>query len=184
MNRLRTAAALAVLGSFSGNAFAQALEDVGHNPYAGQQTRAIKSLSQDDLEQLRKGAGWGLAKPAELNGVPGPAHLLELAADIGLGDEQMATIKAIEARMKEAAIVKGAELIAAEQAIETFFRNKKQSRDELGVLLAKAERARSELRFIHLATHLETPKVLTQHQIATYVRLRGYDQDQAAHPGH
>lgn len=60
----------------------------GHNaaasPYAGLETRAIKSLSDADIETLRQGGGWGLALAAELNGVPGPAHLLELKDEIGL----------------------------------------------------------------------------------------------------
>ena len=40
----------------------------------------IKSLSQDDQSALLAGRGMGLARPAELNGYPGPAHVLELAA--------------------------------------------------------------------------------------------------------
>ena len=46
--------------------------------YAGEENRSIKSLSPDDIAELRRGGGWGLAKTAELNGVPGPAHLLEM----------------------------------------------------------------------------------------------------------
>ena len=45
-------------------------------PYAGQQARTIKALSDDDLAALRKGEGMGMAKAAELNGYPGPAHVL------------------------------------------------------------------------------------------------------------
>jgi hypothetical protein len=48
------------------------------SPYAGQETRRIKSLSEQDIDELRQGRGWGLAKAAELNGLPGPAHLLEM----------------------------------------------------------------------------------------------------------
>ena len=33
--------------------------------YTGQELRIIKSLSADDIEQLRKGKGWGLAKAAD-----------------------------------------------------------------------------------------------------------------------
>ncbi len=46
--------------------------------YSGQEQRIIKSLSPDDIAELRRGGGWGLAKAAELNGVPGPVHLLEM----------------------------------------------------------------------------------------------------------
>ena len=59
--------------------------------YAGQETRLIKSLSEDDLEEIARGGGWGLARAAELNGVPGPTHLLELADEIGLTEQQRAS---------------------------------------------------------------------------------------------
>ena len=61
--------------------------------YAGQETRLIKSLSEDDLEEIARGGGWGLARAAELNGVPGPTHLLELADEIGLTEQQRADIE-------------------------------------------------------------------------------------------
>ena len=53
-------------------------------PYDGMQHRAIKSLSDRDIQELRRGGGWGLALAAELNGMPGPAHLLELKDQIPL----------------------------------------------------------------------------------------------------
>ena len=65
----------------------------GHSPYAGLEGREIKSLSDTDLEDLRLGRGWGLALAAELNGVPGPAHLLELQAELGLDAGQVAAIE-------------------------------------------------------------------------------------------
>jgi len=40
------------------------------SPYAGQETREIRTLSEEDIRQLQKGEGWGLAKAAELNGLP------------------------------------------------------------------------------------------------------------------
>ena len=39
--------------------------------YAGEEKRVIKSLSETDIEELKNGKGWGLAKAAELNTVPG-----------------------------------------------------------------------------------------------------------------
>jgi hypothetical protein len=57
-------------------------------PYAGQQGRSIKALSDDDIVALRKGEGMGMAKAAELNGYPGPAHVLQLASQLGLTEAQ------------------------------------------------------------------------------------------------
>ena len=55
-------------------------ESVIQSPYVGQETRGIKALSQADIEGLLAGAGTpfgGMAKPAELNGYPGPRHVLD-----------------------------------------------------------------------------------------------------------
>jgi len=35
-------------------------------PYAGQQARTVKALSDEDIAALRKGEGMGMAKAAEL----------------------------------------------------------------------------------------------------------------------
>ena len=49
-----------------------------HQPYAGMDTRAIKTLSDKDIADLNAGRGMGLALAAELNGYPGPSHALSL----------------------------------------------------------------------------------------------------------
>lgn len=46
--------------------------------YSGYASREIKALSPAQIEDLRTGRGMGLALPAELNGYPGPLHVLEL----------------------------------------------------------------------------------------------------------
>ena len=43
------------------------------------QTRSIKALSDQQIADLGAGRGMGLALAAELNGYPGPSHVLELA---------------------------------------------------------------------------------------------------------
>ena len=56
--------------------------------YKGQEDRAIKSLSFEDIESIKSGDGWGMAKPAELNGYPGPRHALDLAEELNLTTDQ------------------------------------------------------------------------------------------------
>ena len=72
-------------------------------PYAGQEARTIKALSDDDIAALRKGEGMGMAKAAELNGYPGPVHVLALAAQLGLTETQQRDVRAIFERMSAAA---------------------------------------------------------------------------------
>ena len=57
-------------------------------PYAGMQTRGIKALSDSQIGDLQAGRGMSLALAAELNGYPGPLHVLELADKLGLSAEQ------------------------------------------------------------------------------------------------
>ena len=61
-------------------------------PYAGQQTRAIKALSDDETKALLAGAGQGYARAAELNRHPGPMHALELGAQLELTPAQQETL--------------------------------------------------------------------------------------------
>ena len=49
-------------------------------PYAGLERREVKALSDQQLADLRAGRGMSLALPAELNGYPGPVHVLALSS--------------------------------------------------------------------------------------------------------
>lgn len=142
--------------------------------YQGRENRAVKSLSAADIAELKRGGGWGLARAAELNGVPGPAHLLALKGEIPLDDAQVRAIAKIFKRMQGRAIHQGTRLIALEEALEKHFRDRTITDAILRSSLSAISDARRKLRYIHLATHLETPDILSRDQIRTYNRLRGY----------
>ena len=144
------------------------------SPYAGEESRTVKSLSAEDVAELRRGGGWGLAKAAELNGMPGPFHLLELKDEIPLTREQVAAITAIHERMREAAIAEGTHFVAAERALDDAFRDGTVTEESLREMLAAIASSRARLRFVHLSAHLEMPALLTHEQIARYDALRGY----------
>ena len=146
-------------------------------PYAGMQNRAIKSLSDSDVKELRRGGGWGLALAAELNGMPGPAHLLELKDQIPLTPDQVSKAETLFDDMRKAAIPAGERLIAAETALEAAFAAGAVNEASLRRLLIEAESARTELRFIHLSQHFKTVQFLKPEQIRKYNILRGYAED-------
>lgn len=148
-----------------------------HTPYAGMQDRAIKSLSDSDIKELRRGGGWGLALAAELNGMPGPAHLLELKDEIPLTEDQVAKTQALFDEMRHAAIPLGERLIAAEAALEAAFAEGNVDEAALRRLVSQAEAARTQLRFIHLSQHYKTVQFLRPEQIKRYNILRGYSED-------
>lgn len=160
------------VAAFAGIALAS---DSDHrSAYAGEESRAIKSLSAEDISELRRGGGWGLAKAAELNGMPGPAHLLEMKDDIALDGGQIAAIEAIYDEMKAEAIAEGAKLIALETDLDRQFRDGSITDDGLYTLLGEIAETGRALRYIHLAAHLKTPAILSDDQIDAYNRLRGY----------
>ena len=152
-------------------------------PYAGQQSRPIKALSDDDIAALRKGEGMGMAKAAELNGYPGPAHVLALASQLGLTETQRQQVAAVFDRMSATAKPLGAELITREQGLDQLFANGEITSDRLTAEAAIIGELQGRLRAVHLAAHLETRPILSVDQIARYKRLRGY-ADPASSPKH
>jgi len=158
--------------------FAFSAADHSHkSKYAGEEKREIKSLSATDIEELQNGKGWGLAKAAELNGVPGPVHLLEMKKEIGLSAGQISAIEDIYREMKQKAIPLGLELIELERELNNHFAKRTITNELLRQILQKIAQVHNELRYVHLSTHLKTPDILDSEQIALYNKLRGYSSD-------
>jgi len=145
-----------------------------HSKYVGQEKRTIKSLSNDDVDQLKHGKGWGLAKAAELNGMPGPSHILQMKTEISLSKEQEAQIQSLFEDMESKAIPLGIKLIELEKQLNTAFADKTITEENLNQQLNSISHVRKQLRYVHLVTHLQTPKILSQQQIEKYNRIRGY----------
>ena len=145
--------------------------------YVGEENRKIKSLSPNDVEELKKGGGWGLAKAAELNGLPGPAHILEMEDKIYLTDKQKKKIQKIYNEMKGEAIALGKQLIRLEMGLNRGFSNRNINQELLENYVREIEKVRAKLRIVHLSTHLQTPNILTNKQIILYNKLRGYSKD-------
>jgi len=145
--------------------------------YAGQEKRTIKSLSEDDIQQLNTGKGWGLAKAAELNGMPGPAHVLQMKNEIALTPEQEQQVRTLFNQMKSRAIPLGKQLIELERKLNQSFADRAISEQQLKAQLDAIADVYSRLRYVHLVTHLKTPALLSPQQVTLYNRLRGYSSD-------
>ncbi|MBW2205899.1 MAG: hypothetical protein JRG79_03245 [Deltaproteobacteria bacterium] len=145
--------------------------------YVGQEKRQIKSLSDEDIKELKAGAGWGLAKAAELNGLPGPKHILEMKKEIELTSEQERLVVALYNDMNKEAIVAGNKLIEYEKVLNNRFAERKINEIVLDELLTKISETYKSLRYTHLSAHLKTPSILTEDQIKKYNKLRGYASD-------
>jgi len=169
---IRPLAAIAAILALAGASDASAQH--GNQPYAGQEKRAVKALSDAEVADLLAGRGMGLAKAAELNGYPGPMHLLEHAAALKLSDDQRRAIEVIRARMSAAAAALGHEIVARERELDAAFAEGridaallKSKTDEIAALMGR-------LRAVHLMAHIESRPLLTPQQVADYNKLRGY----------
>ncbi len=157
--------------------------DTPLTPYAGQQERSIKALSADDVAALLKGEGMGMAKAAELNGYPGPTHVLTLAKELALTKSQLQQVTMIYDRMSAAAKPLGVELVKRERVLDQLIATGEITPDRLAAETAAIGELEGRLRSVHLAAHLETRALLNPNQIALYQQLRGYG-DPAAPPHH
>jgi len=147
---------------------------VAQTPYAGMQTRPIKALSEQQVADLGAGRGMGLALAAELNGYPGPSHLLELADRLELSAEQRARVQTLFDSMKREALPIGARLLEQEAELDRLFAGHTVTPDSLKASTAAVAVTQGELRETHLKYHLSTAALLTPVQMQRYADLRGY----------
>lgn len=144
------------------------------SPYAEETTRTIKSLSPDKVAGLLQGKGLGYGKVAELNGFPGPAHVLELAEQLQLLPEQKSKTLAIFNAMQSQAKKLGAQLVEAERQLDELFTSGEISAAVVSSRLEDIGALEGQLRAAHVNAHLEQKALLTKHQVHRYNQLRGY----------
>ena len=151
------------------------------SPYAGQESRDIKALSSDEVQQLLAGKGMGFAKAAELNGYAGPKHVLELASELELTAEQRTRTQALFASMQTKAVALGRQLVDEERKLDRLFAGASITEDSLQKSVARIGALQADVRAAHLEAHLEQARILTPEQRAHYQRLRGYHSPGAHH---
>lgn len=147
------------------------------SPYVGQELREIVSLSDTDLEALQAGSGvafQGMAKLAELNGYPGPKHVLELQDDLSLSSEQQSAMEELFGVMQSAAVPIGERIIEEERKLDESFKQGLITSEQLSAGITESARLYADLRNVHLQAHLATVGILTEEQVDLYNELRGY----------
>jgi hypothetical protein len=153
-------------------------------PYAGLETRPIKALSDQQIADLKEGRGMGLALAAELNGYPGPVHVLELAEPLGLSMAQRTRMQGLLEAMKAETIPLGEKLIVEESALDRQFATRTVTEASLAASTQAIGSVQAALRAAHLKYHLGTVAALTPVQVARYAELRGYAASTQAGPAH
>ena len=143
-------------------------------PYAGQENRDIKALSADEVQGYLSGGGMGFARAAELNSYPGPMHLLELKADLGLSAEVEARLSSLMQAHKAQARILGEKVVQLEQALDQLYKEGRASEESVSALTLRIGEAQARYRASHLTTHLAATAMLSPEQVAHYNVLRGY----------
>jgi hypothetical protein len=173
MNRLPPLAAIAVAAVL---ALAPSSAQTPHS-YAGMETRPIKALSAEQMADLKEGRGMGLALAAELNGYPGPIHVLELADSLHLSADQLAKMEELFAAMKAEAVPLGEQLIVRESNLDQQFADRTITEASLVAATQAIASTLAALRAAHLKYHLATTEVLSPMQIQRYAELRKYTSE-------
>lgn len=151
-----------------------AIGTIAASPYKAFTDRPVKAMSAERIDALRTGKGAGYALAAELNGYPGPRHVIDLADGLGLTAEQKAAAQKLFDEMQTEAVPLGTALVEAETALESLFRSGRVTETLLVRQTAEIGALDARLRATHLKYHLAMKDALSRHQIALYDRLRGY----------
>jgi Spy/CpxP family protein refolding chaperone len=168
MFRVEALLASCLLAAANGASAAQA------SPHAGWQKHDSGALPPEQIEDYLEGRGMGMALPAELNGYPGPRHVLELADELDLTPDQRAQTEQLFEDMRLRAIELGEQIVERERALDELFASGTVSAAALHESTDALARLSGRLRKHHLSYHLTMRDVLDPHQVEAYSRLRGY----------
>ena len=152
------------------------------SPYSGLESREIKALSADEIDGYLSGSGMGFALAAELNGYPGPKHVLELREELGLSGEQVLATEQLFDTMRSAAEALGRKIVDRESELDRLFSSRGIDSEELAIRTLAIGELEGQLRAVHLDAHLRMVEILEHGQVQKYIELRGYHL--GSHPGH
>ena len=122
---------------------------------------------------------------AELNGYPGPVHVIELASELGLSAAQRARMRELLDAMKAETAPIGERLIAQEADLDRLFATRTIAPENLARTTGSIGGTQAALRAAHLKYHLAALDVLTAAQVERYSELCGYGRPhRPMMPGH
>jgi hypothetical protein len=142
----------------------------------------IPGLGADEVAELLEGRGMGQARVADVQGYPGPRHVLDAwgAGALPLSAGQATRIQEIARTMASEARRVGRLVLDTERELALAFRGGGIDAVSLRPRVERIAALRGELRTVHLRAHIETRAVLDPAQIARYTELRGHAPDGGA----
>jgi len=134
--------------------------------------RSARRCAAEFDQVVGSGRGFGMAFVADQQGYPGPMHVLELADRLGLTAEQERRARELMDAMFTASRPRSAALLDAERRLRALFASGAADEESVRVAVAEVERARAELRMVHLRAHLAARDLLTAEQRSAYHEAR------------
>src|SRR5881409_2769329 len=140
---------------------------------AGAQGHQVAQTCASEFEKVvGEGRGFGLSFAADQNGYPGPMHVLELKDRLKLTADQEAKARALMQAMFAESKPKSAQLLEAEAKLRRLFADRSADDAAVRAAVGEVERARSQVRLVHLLAHLKTRGLLTEDQRRIYHEAR------------
>ena len=166
---MRTWVAIGIVLAATTLAGAQHRHDGGQN---SEPHLAAQQCSKEFEAVIADGRGFGLAFVADQEGYPGPLHVLELKDWLRLHpDQERAMHRMMDAMFAESKPA-AARLLAAERRLRSLLVTATADEPSVRAAVADVERAHTELRLVHLLTHLRTRELLTDEQRRLYHTAR------------
>jgi Spy/CpxP family protein refolding chaperone len=165
-----TALTVTLAGLFGHAALTSGQHDHGGGQAQGHQ--AAQACAIEFEKVVGEGRGFGMAFAADQNGYPGPMHVLELKDRLKLTADQDAKMRELMHAMFAESRPKSARLLEAEAKLRHLFAGRAADDAALRTAVGEVERARSEVRLVHLLTHLRTRDLLTEDQRRIYHEAR------------
>src|SRR5213594_1524659 len=144
----------------------------GHGGAGAQGHQVAQTCASEFEKVVGEGRGFGLAFAADQNGYPGPMHVLELKDRLKLSADQEAKAQALMQAMFAESKPKSAQLLEAEAKLRRLFADRSADDAAVRAAVGEVERARSQVRLVHLLAHLKTRGLLTEDQRRIYHEAR------------
>ena len=186
MRAMTTSITLGIALLFSGGAAAQHGTGGGPPPHQ----MLAQTCTTEFEKTVGEGRGFGMAFAADQQGYPGPLHVLELKDRLKLTADQEAKVQAMLAAMFAESKPKGARLLESEAKLRQLFAGGRADEAAVRAAVLEVEKARTEVRLVHLLSHLKTREVLTDEQRRLYHEARWGEHgsmrasDGGPHDGH
>jgi len=144
----------------------------GHGGAGAEGHQMAQACATEFEKVVGDGRGFGLAFAADQNGYPGPMHVLELRDRLKLTADQEAKARDLMHAMFAESRPKSVRLLEAEAKLRRLFAERAADEAAVRAAVAEVERARSEVRLVHLLAHLKTRDLLSEDQRRLYHEAR------------